>query len=87
MSSKRLLDRVSRSFIKSSKVSTSKESYVNDESRNTLSVSSNASLSVRSATTNGSFTSGKTTGSFTSIAEKMSLGLDVLWDGEDAVLE
>lgn len=60
---------------------------MSDESKNTLSVSSNASLSVRSATTNGSFTSEKTSDSHTSIAEKMSLGLDVLWDGERAVVE
>ena len=44
-----------------------------------LSIPSNGNLSVRSA---------KTTGSSTSIAEEMSLGLHVLWDGgEDAVLE
>lgn len=48
-------------------------------SKNALSVSSNGNLSVGSA---------KTSGSFTSIAEEMSLGLDVLWDGgEDAMVE
>lgn len=81
MSSKRLLDRVSRSFSKSSKVSALKESYMSDDtsSKNALSISSNGNLSVRSA---------KMTGSFTSLAEEMSLGLDVLWDGgEDAVVE
>ena len=60
---------------------------MSNEGKNTLSVSSNASLAVKSATTNGSFTSEKTTDSFISIAEKMSLGLDVLWDGEGAVVE
>lgn len=81
MSSKRLLDRVSRSFSRSSKVSTLKESSVSDDtsSKNALSISSNGNLSVWSA---------RTTGSFTSIAEEMSLGLDVLWDGgEDAAVE
>lgn len=81
MSSKRLLDRVSRSFSKSSKASTAKESYMSDDtsSKNALSISSNGNLSVRSA---------KTTGSFTSIAEEMSLGIGVLWDGgENAIVE